>query len=426
MFKVKTLNQTYALKTILKELYRLPARLLPAWWRGKSLGAKAAVSELEGVRSVLLLRNDRIGDLVVTTPLIRALDEAGFEVYVSSRAYALQALKGNPHVKGTLVYADHGRDFEHSLAELSKHEFDLAIDLQYQSGLAPRHAKYCAAVKCRYLLGFAKSALPCYNLNLPWYTEDAHITGMLQAAASELKLRLKGDYPSLEPLNLHYEVFADEASLQHAQKFVASLGKSDKPLALLNPYGSDPQGTRSRKCLTVEQARFIAQELQGRFKVVLTGEQRYLGVLAQDLKLPVYPSQTLTELFALTKMAALVVTVDTALAHVACCYDKPELVFHLEFPRLKDLYPERALFRIARRLENYEEHCAALINDGPSLRERGLYLPPLWRSAPAWRPLNPKAQQLVFEAQALEMVPQEEFARCSAAALAQVTESVGT
>ena len=40
------------------------------------------------IKKVLVIRNDFIGDMIVTTPFLRYLSNAGYEVYVFSRKIA--------------------------------------------------------------------------------------------------------------------------------------------------------------------------------------------------------------------------------------------------------------------------------------------------------------------------------------------------
>jgi ADP-heptose:LPS heptosyltransferase len=52
---------------------------------------------------ILLIRLDHLGDLVLTTPLIRALAKAGHSVDVVTRRGLLPILEGNPHVNEALA-----------------------------------------------------------------------------------------------------------------------------------------------------------------------------------------------------------------------------------------------------------------------------------------------------------------------------------
>lgn len=53
-------------------------------------------------RDILIIRQDHLGDLVLTTPLIRALALAGHRVSVLARSCNLPVLEGNPYIQNLL------------------------------------------------------------------------------------------------------------------------------------------------------------------------------------------------------------------------------------------------------------------------------------------------------------------------------------
>lgn len=61
---------------------------------------------LKVVRNVFVMRNDCIGDMIVTTPFIRSLSKAGYKVFVSSRKTSLEIINNNPYISQTLLYND--------------------------------------------------------------------------------------------------------------------------------------------------------------------------------------------------------------------------------------------------------------------------------------------------------------------------------
>jgi lipopolysaccharide heptosyltransferase II len=86
----------------------------------------------EGIRKILFIRIDRVGDLVLSTPAIRALKE-GFpssELTVLAGPAAAPLLENNPRVDRVIVYdrAWSIRAKRALLHELKRLRFDLAID----------------------------------------------------------------------------------------------------------------------------------------------------------------------------------------------------------------------------------------------------------------------------------------------------------
>lgn len=423
MYKVKKINWIYGIKTLVTYTCRLNV-LVPYRYLLKSfLPAKAPVGKVGKIKKILIMRNDRIGDLVVTTGFIRTLAEAGFEVYVSSRAISLQVLKNNPHVKEVFVYEDKSyKQIKDTLNRVNKYSYDLAIDVQYNSGIAIRQTYFSSKVNCRYLIGFSKSSIASYNISIPWYKTDSHVTEQFKSALQEI-YRLWKDTNSLPSSflkpDLSYEVFDDPEAEEQAEVFIKEVCRDQKPLVLLNPFGSDPKGTRSRKCLTIEQINFIVSRLRDRFNIALIGESKYLKDIKLDENIPIYKSPTLSSLYSIIKKAYFLVTVDTAAAHLAACYAKKSLVYYLEFPKLIESYPNNLLFNLTAKVQSKEGLAERYYNDGAYMREHN-QAPTEWSSSAAWKPLNRNAVSLVFNSQSLSIVDFDYFKNQTIAALEKV------
>ena len=101
--RIKALNRkrNYAVKKM-----KILMRYKPAIWGVNIFKAKRKTPSLNSVKKVLLVRNDLIGDMVITTPLIRNLSANGFEVYVASKSTSLCILENNPYIKDVFHYSD--------------------------------------------------------------------------------------------------------------------------------------------------------------------------------------------------------------------------------------------------------------------------------------------------------------------------------
>jgi ADP-heptose:LPS heptosyltransferase len=61
---------------------------------------------MKSARTVAIVRSDHIGDLVLTTPAIRALSRAGWMVDVIAPRGQISLLRGNPHIREITVLQD--------------------------------------------------------------------------------------------------------------------------------------------------------------------------------------------------------------------------------------------------------------------------------------------------------------------------------
>lgn len=85
-------------------------------------------------KKILLVRTDRLGDLVLTTPAIKAVRESYPDAYIAMivRPYTELLIRDNPYLNEVIVYDKYGRD-RSAIAgirfamELKRSNFDLAI-----------------------------------------------------------------------------------------------------------------------------------------------------------------------------------------------------------------------------------------------------------------------------------------------------------
>jgi len=89
---------------------------------------------MSSARRILVVRPDRIGDVVLATPLIRAIRVSLPEAYIGAmvRPYTSDVLIGNPHLNAILIDdpdVDHSgvAGFRRQVSMVRKHRFDTAL-----------------------------------------------------------------------------------------------------------------------------------------------------------------------------------------------------------------------------------------------------------------------------------------------------------
>lgn len=107
---------------------------------------------------ILIVRTDRLGDVVLATPLIRALRKSFPEAHLAAlvRAYAEPVLRGNPHLNEILIDDGDGvhggwRGIVRLAAKLRRHRFDGALLLLPTKRLA--YALFLAGIRVRIGVG---------------------------------------------------------------------------------------------------------------------------------------------------------------------------------------------------------------------------------------------------------------------------------
>lgn len=123
---------------------------------------------LDEVRSVLVVRTDHIGDLVLSTPFLRSLRSRLPQAHITAvlPPYTSQVLEGSPLVDEVVPYDREG-DGPERLRSLRHRGIDLAISL------SPRSRSYRVAWRsgARYRVGYVYSTRPLARLaSQAWLT----------------------------------------------------------------------------------------------------------------------------------------------------------------------------------------------------------------------------------------------------------------
>jgi len=148
----------------------------------------------ETVRTILVIRHDRIGDMVLTTPLFQVLRRAFPKariIVLGSRVNAA-VIEQHPCVDEVLVYED-----EAQLRRLGRcRKIDLAIDAYYTYLLRP--AWHTVLSGARYRLGFEEAGREvCFNLRGPRKGKPQHMVDQLLDLVRSLGFEVREKQPSL-------------------------------------------------------------------------------------------------------------------------------------------------------------------------------------------------------------------------------------
>lgn len=305
LFHIKKLNwqRNYAMKYL---------RFWFAYTLNNFLSAprKRPAPKAAEIKKILLIRNDLIGDMVATSGLIRNLAQAGYEVYVSSRKTALEIIRYNPYVAGTFEFDDQdARSFRRCLDNIGKQKFDLAFECRSNTWLSRHTAVFYRHVNSNILIGVNKKGVRAFNANIDHQISNLHVTQ---------KLALLLDYLGVPNRDMSYDLFTN----QEIDDFIAPQ-LPQTPYAVVNPFGS-----QLFRHFSHEQIAAIAARLhEAGYPVVLIGEPALIG----GLDIPhaqVIRTRQLLDIVPIIRNAALVVTVDTSVTHIATAFAKHTLVFY--------------------------------------------------------------------------------------------------
>ena len=124
--------------------------------KAKQMLVKGKNFSLYNIKSILLIQLGDIGDVVLTTPTIRALKEnnPSGEIFVLLRSFAMELLEGCPWVDGVISLNKEERKFREKMAYqkdflsgLRSKKFELAIDLR--AGIRGAFLSYISGARLR-------------------------------------------------------------------------------------------------------------------------------------------------------------------------------------------------------------------------------------------------------------------------------------
>lgn len=255
---------------------------------------------------VLIIRFSSIGDIVLTTPVVRCLKQQHPEVKVHylTKSSFLSVVNYNP-------YIDHVHTFDGDLNkvidELKKEDFDFVVDLHNNLRTARVKKALDVPSSAYQKLNIKKWLLTNFKLDL---MPDKSIVERYFDAAAEIK------------------VHNDGKGLDYILPESMQLSNDDIPMGHWGGYvGCVIGGSFNTKKLPVEQWQKLCALIP--YPIILLGgpEDREEGqLIAEQDPIKIYNSCgkfKLNESAELVKNALVIVSNDTGLMHIAAAYQKP-------------------------------------------------------------------------------------------------------
>ena len=286
--------------------------------------------DIKKSKNVLVLKYDRIGDMVVTTPIFRELKKAYPSISISVLASKenKDVIKNNPYIDK--IYTNYKNSIFNdlpTLLKLRKKSFDVCIELEHS--VIP-HAIF------RLIIVNPKKII------------SIHKDGRYGVKGSELQLYdhfTKKDKKShfgkiwldtliffgIKPSSNKYDFFLSNTERDRAKSFVSSMG--DKIKIGINIEGSFPEKSIQKKEL--EQICRGLYDNYSNIKIVILAspdtiskKKKMLTELGLDFVIPSYTTETIIDVAALVEQLDLIITPDTSIVHIASSFDKPVVSIH--------------------------------------------------------------------------------------------------
>ncbi|MDO8535491.1 MAG: lipopolysaccharide heptosyltransferase II [Candidatus Omnitrophota bacterium] len=309
-----------------------------------------------GMKRILIVNVNWIGDVIFSTPFIKAVRDAYPDAYIASLLHprCVQILKDSPRINEIIIYDEEGK---HKgiigklalISNLRKFHFDTAFILH--RSFTKALIVFLAGVKER--IGYPtknRSLLLTRTIDLP--EEEVHKVEYFLGLAKGV---------GIKPRENSYEFFVPDSDRQSMKKFLDGNGVTDNDrLAVLCPGGNwDPKRWPKKNFALL--ADMLAEKLGVR--VVLSGAEKD-SALVKDIKLMMKSSPviscgrtTLKELGALLERANLVVANDSGPMHLAVAMKTNVIaLFGPTSPKLTGPYG-KGNYRVIWKTEGCEVPC---------------------------------------------------------------------
>ena len=286
--------------------------------------------DIKKSKNVLVLKYDRIGDMVVTTPIFRELKKAYPSISISVLASKenKDVIKNNPYIDK--IYTNYKNSIFNdlpTLLKLRKKSFDVCIELEHS--VIPHAIFRLKIINPKKIItihkdgryGVKGSELELYD----YFTEKDKKSHFGKIWLDTLI------FFGITPSSNKYDFFLSNTERDRAKSFVSSMG--DKIKIGINIEGSFPEKSIQKKEL--EQ---ICRGLYGNYSnikiVILSSPDRVsktnkiISELDLDFVIPSYTTKTIIDVAALIEQLDLIISPDTSIVHVASAFDKPIVSIH--------------------------------------------------------------------------------------------------
>ena len=276
--------------------------------------------DIKRIKNVLLLRNEgTIGDVVVTTPLVKCLYKSGYTVDLLLTKSSSVAVKYNPYVRNVYEAEDCNsavflRSFSHTVAEstmktLHGNNYDLVIDLCLFDTPVHRMMLF-RDINAKCVIGFNKwNSINHYSKSMSFENSQQHVTKAISLVAHNLGLELKNcrSYDLHIPDAICFEI------LEYLAKW------EGKVKVIINAFTGSPERNLSQEQFS--QVIAMLNEQSDNLIIIILDHRKELDVLLPD-NVFINPFGSLHHVMQLIKNVDLVISPDTSIVHISAAWKK--------------------------------------------------------------------------------------------------------
>ena len=275
----------------------------------------------------LFVRQDRIGDVLISSPLFAALKvrhpEATIDVLLSSNNHFV--LANDPLIRKRWIYEKNLSSAWKILTGLWAERYDFVIDLM--DNPSATSTVICLLSRARWTVGLEKDNSYAYDIVVPLMSRrDTHIVDRIASLLLPF-----GIQPEKENLRIRY--FVSQESLRWASTILDNFGSPGAPIIGINISAGDEV-----RFWGVDNFRSLIGHIQSHlsgYRILILSKPSHDSMarsIADGLS-GVFLSpitKSFDEFAALIKHLQILITPDTSAAHVAAAFQIPAVVMYVQ------------------------------------------------------------------------------------------------
>jgi ADP-heptose:LPS heptosyltransferase len=298
-------------------------------------------------RKFLFVRQDRIGDVLVSTPLFASLKnkykDAIVDVLLSTNNHFV--LANDPNVRKRWIYDKHILSSVRMIREIRKERYDFVIDLM--DNPSATSTTICLLSGARWTVGLQKENEYAYDIVVPLLSrKETHIVDRIARLLVPF-----GIDPSTEDLRIRYNV------TDQAQEFSKGVFEENK-ITPVKTIGINISAGHEVRFWGVDNFRALITLLQRKYRneAILLLSKPAHRPLAEEIargfdNVIVAPvTHSFDEFAGLIENLGLLITPDTSAVHLAAAFSVPSAVLYVQSNkdlRIWDPYKSRSELLVA-------------------------------------------------------------------------------
>lgn len=284
----------------------------------------------DSVKTILLVRNEgKVGDIIVSTPLIRSLHQAGYAVDLLVTEACYDVIKYNPFIRHiykarNCTYNHYLKSLNHTVSKatikmLNRNKYDLIIDPSL-SEMPVHRMKLFNDINARFVIGLNKKPdIGHYTVSVRFKNKKQHVTELLSLFSKIVGVKDKG--------SADYSLYFPDGVLDEV-KFFLDPWKNKKKI-IVNAFAGTPERNFSQQQL-LELVHLVNNKGK-QIKLIILDHRNELLVPLPDGVVK-NPFCTLHHVMALIKESDVVITPDTSIVHISAAWKKPLIAVYKNLP----------------------------------------------------------------------------------------------